>query len=52
VDIATALTAMTPDCRFGWICHAHALDSPGGLSRPQTLGFSVVSGFEANSTIP
>ena len=29
LDIATALTTMTPERRFGWIHRAHALDKLG-----------------------
>ena len=29
LDIATTLTAMTPERRFGWIHRAHALDKLG-----------------------
>jgi len=52
LDIATALTAMTPERRFGWIHRAHALDKLGRTQEAKDLLASVVNDFESNSTIP
>jgi len=51
-DIATALTAITPERRFGWIHRAHTLDRLGRTSEAKDLLLSVVNNFESNSTIP
>ena len=52
LDIATALTTMTPERRFGWIHRAHALDKLGRTLEAKDLLLSVVNDFEANSTMP
>jgi predicted Zn-dependent protease len=52
LDIATALTTMTPERRFGWIHRAHALDKLGRTQEAKDLLLSVVNDFESNSTIP
>jgi len=51
LDIATALTTMTPKRRFGWIHRAHALDKLGRTQEAKDLLVSVVNDFESNSTI-
>jgi predicted Zn-dependent protease len=52
LDIATALTTMTPERRFGWIHRAHALDKLGRTLEAKDLLTSVVNDFEVNSTMP
>ena len=52
LDIATALTAITPERRFGWIHRAHALDRLGRTTEAKDLLISIVNSFESNSTIP
>ena len=52
LDIATALTTMTPERRFGWIHRAHALDKLGRTLEAKDLLLSVVNDFDANSTMP
>lgn len=52
LDIATALTAMTPERRFGWIHRAHALDKLGRTQEAKDVLMSVVNDFESNSTMP
>ena len=52
LDIATAITTMTPERRFGWIHRAHALDKLGRTLEAKDLLLSVVDDFEVNSTIP
>jgi predicted Zn-dependent protease len=52
LDIATALTTMTPERRFGWIHRAHALDKLGRTQEAKDVLVSVVNDFESNSTIP
>ena len=52
LHIATALTTMTPERRFGWIHRAHALDKLGRTLEAKDLLLSVVDGFEVNSTMP
>ena len=52
LDIATALTTMTPERRFGWIHRAHVLDKLGRTLEAKDLLLSVANHFEANSTIP
>jgi predicted Zn-dependent protease len=52
LDLATALTTMTPERRFGWIHRAHALDKLGRTLEAKDLLLSVVNDFEADSTIP
>lgn len=52
LDIATALTTMTPERRFGWIHRAHALDKLGRTQEAKDLLLSVVNDFESNSTMP
>ena len=52
LDIATTLTRMTPERRFGWIHRAHALDKLGRTLEAKDLLVSVVNEFESNSTIP
>ena len=52
LDIATALTKMTPERRFGWIHRAHALDKLGRTQEAKDLLVSVVNDFESNSTMP
>jgi predicted Zn-dependent protease len=51
LDIAPALTTMTPERRFGWIHRAHALDKLGRTREAKELLLSVEGDFEANSTI-
>src|ERR1035437_2484172 len=48
LDIATALTTMTPERRFGWIHRAHALDKLGRTLEAKDLLLSVVNDFDAN----
>jgi len=50
LDIATALTTMTPKRRFGWIHRAHSLDTLGKTLEAKELLLSVVNDFESNST--
>lgn len=52
LDIATALTTMTPERRFGWIHRAHALDKLGRTQEAKDLLDSVVNDFESNATVP
>jgi len=52
LDIATALTTMTPERRFGWIHRAHALDKLGRTQEAKDLLVSVVNDFESNATVP
>jgi predicted Zn-dependent protease len=52
LHIATVLTTMTPECRFGWIHRAHALDKLGRTLEAKDLLLSIVNDFEANTTIP
>jgi len=52
LDIATTLTTMTPERRFGWIHRAHALDKLGRTLEAKDLLVSVANHFESNSTIP
>lgn len=52
LDIATALTTMTPERWFGWIHRAHTLDKLGRTLEAKDLLLSVVNDFESNSTIP
>jgi predicted Zn-dependent protease len=52
LDIANALTTMTPERRFGWVRRAHTLDKLGRLQEAKDLLLSVVDKFESNSTIP
>ena len=52
LDIATALTTMKPERRFGWVHRAHALDKLGRTQEAKDLLVSVVNDFESNSTIP
>ena len=50
--IATALTTMTPERRFGWIHRAHTLDKLGRTLEAKDLLLAVVNDFEVNSTMP
>ena len=52
LDIATNLTAITPERRFGWIHRAHTLDRLGRTTDAKDLLLGVVKDFESNSTIP
>jgi predicted Zn-dependent protease len=52
LDIATALTTMTPERRFGWIHSAHALGKLGRTLEVKDLLLAVVNDFEVNSTMP
>ncbi|MCX6927107.1 MAG: tetratricopeptide repeat protein [Verrucomicrobia bacterium] len=52
LDIATTLTTMTPERRFGWIHRAHALDKLGRTLEAKDMLLSVVDDFESNSTLP
>jgi len=52
LDIATALTTMAPERRFGWIHRAHTLDKLGRTQEAKDLLLSVVNDWESNSTIP
>ena len=52
LDIATVLTTITPERRFGWIHRAHALDKLGRTLEAKDLLLTVVNDFESNSTIP
>ena len=52
LHIATALTKMTPERRFGWLHRAHTLDKLGRTQEAKDLLLSVADSFEANSTIP
>ncbi len=52
LDIATALTTLTPERRFGWIHRAHALDKLGRTQEAKELLVSVADYFEANATLP
>jgi predicted Zn-dependent protease len=52
LDIATALTKMTPERRFGWLHRAHTLDKLGRTLEAKELLLSVADNFEANSTVP
>jgi predicted Zn-dependent protease len=51
LDIATALTTMTPERRFGWIHRAHALDKLGRTLEAKDLLLSVANDFEINLTM-
>jgi predicted Zn-dependent protease len=51
LDISMALTAMTPERRFGWIHCAHTLDKLGRTQEAKDLLMSVVNKLAANSTI-
>lgn len=52
LDIATALTTMTPERRFGWIHRAHALDKLGRTQEAKDFLVSVVNDFASNATVP
>jgi predicted Zn-dependent protease len=52
LDIATALSKMTPERPFGWIHRAHSLDKLGRTQEAKDLLASVANDFESNSTIP
>ena len=52
LDIATALTTMTPKRRFGWIHRAYALDKLGRTQEAKDLLLSVANDFEDNATMP
>ncbi len=52
LDIATTLTTMTPERRFGWIHRAHSLHHLGRTQEAKDLLLSIVNDFEPNSTIP
>jgi predicted Zn-dependent protease len=51
LDIATTLTAMTPERRFGWIHRAHALDKLGRTLEAKDLLLAANGKFEKNATI-
>ncbi len=51
LDLATVLTAMTPQRRFGWVHRAHALDKLGRTQEAKDLLLSVVSDFESTATV-
>jgi predicted Zn-dependent protease len=51
LDLATALTTMTPERRFGWIHRAHALGKLGRTLEAKDLLLSVVNDFEINLTM-
>lgn len=52
LDIATALTTLTPERRFGWLHRAHSLDKLGRTQEAKDLLLAVAKDFESNSTIP
>ena len=52
LDIATALTRMTPDRRFGWLHRAFSLRKLDRTGEAKDVLVSVVDKFEANATIP
>jgi uncharacterized protein HemY len=52
LDIATTLTEMVPERRFGWIHRAQSLDKLGRTSEAKDLLLSVAKNFGATSTLP
>ena len=52
LDIATTLTRMTPERRFGWIHRAHALDKLGRTQEAKELLLGITENFKDNATIP
>jgi predicted Zn-dependent protease len=52
LDIATALTTLMPERRFGWIHRAHSLHRLGRTQEAKDLLVSVVNDFGSNSTVP
>jgi uncharacterized protein HemY len=52
LDIATALTTMTPERPFGWIHRAHTLDRLGRTQEAKELLLASGPKFEKNATIP
>jgi len=52
LDIATTLTKLTPDRRFGWLHLASSLRKLDRTTEAKDVLVSVIDKFEANSTIP
>jgi predicted Zn-dependent protease len=52
LDIATALTRMTPDRRFGWLHRAMSLRRLNRLAEAKDVLVSAIDKFEANATFP
>jgi len=52
LEIATALTTMTPERRFGWIHRAHALDKLGRTLEAKELLLAANDRLEKNATVP
>ena len=52
LDIATALTQMTPDRRFGWVHLAMTLRKLNRVAEARDVLLSVLDKFEPNTTFP
>ncbi len=52
LDIATALTEMVPERRFGWLHRARSLDKLGRTAEAKDLLVLVLDTFEVNATFP
>ena len=52
LDIATTLTTITPERRFGWIHRAHSLHKLGRTQEAKDLLLSVTNRFQSSPTIP
>ena len=52
LEIATALTRMTPDRRFGWLHRAFSLRRLDRTAEAKDVLVSVLDKFEANATFP